>query len=149
VSKADLKLKSTPGHRSAPYVCLPIPPAEFPDLIPVIDRLGSFLFMADEPFARELLKKQQVRICRTKKNIRALQLKAAPDAALAKLISQRRYFGVPHRRETETNPARVWTQDQMGHTNGEKDRLMPVDDRRAEWCRRVCMEVVRSCSKAA
>lgn len=145
MQKADLKSNSTPGYRK-PYVCAPIPDGAFPDQIPVVDSLGGFLFMADDDQARELVKQQKVRVWRTSKKhkLRALQAIISLEE-LQKIVSQRRFFGVPHRRETETNPPRVWTLDNMGRTDVNRDNLMPIDDKRARWCRKVCMEVVNSC----
>jgi hypothetical protein len=131
-------------------VCAPIPSGDFPDMLPVLDPLESFLFWADEQLARHLIKKGQVRIFRTKHKIRALQaLGALDDLPPSKVCSQNRYFGLPHKRETDTNPARVWTQDRMGSTSYRSDHLMPVDDKRAAWCRKVCRTVVNSCIKKA
>jgi hypothetical protein len=82
VSKGDLKepgaerrvVQQLPVTDSTPYVFAPIPEG-FPDLIPVLDSLGSFLFFADETLARQLVAKHQVRIVRRKKKheTRALQ----------------------------------------------------------------------------
>jgi hypothetical protein len=150
VSKADLKRSQLPVTDKKLYVCEPIPAAQFPDMLPVLDPLGGFLFWADEQLARALLKKDQVRIFRTPTKIRALQAKGPLDEVPPnKVCSQNRYFGLPHHRETDTNPARVWTQDRMGSTSARPDRMMPVDDKRARWCRKVCIAVVNSCTKKA
>jgi len=127
------------------YVCEPIPEALFPDLIPVLDMAGGFLFWADETQARKLVSAQQVRICRTKKKIRALQATCAA-AKIVTFESGRRaaLFGLPHRRETEENPAHVWTQDKMGSSS-----MKHGDNKRAVWSRKACKAVVTSCLKEA
>jgi hypothetical protein len=145
VSKADLKGSQLPVTDPAPYVCEPIPAGHFPDVLPVLDKLGGFLFWADEDLARSLVRKHQVRICRTKNKVRALQalqeLTAIKDEKRCSMV---KFFGIPNRRETEENPARVWTQDKMGHSS-----MRYGDDKRAVWSRKACREVVTSCLKQA
>jgi hypothetical protein len=151
LSKGDLKRSQLPVTDTTPYVCQPIPAGEFPDMVPVLDVLGSFMFWADEQLARSFVAKHQVRIFRTPRKIRALQALTTLDGVPAnEICSQNRYFGLPNRRETDTNPARVWTQDRMGNTIPSRGpNLMPVDDSRARSCRRACFAVVTSCSKKA
>jgi hypothetical protein len=150
VSKAHLKRSQLPVTARAPYVCEPIPAGDLNYLVPVLDPLGSFLFWADEELARSLIKAGQVRICRTKRKIRALQaITSLDNVPPHKRCIQKKLFGLPHRRETETNPAGVWTQDALGYTHSEPGTLMPIDNARAKWARRVCTEVLLSCLKKA
>jgi hypothetical protein len=151
LSKGDLKSSQLPVTDTTPYVCEPIPDGDFPDMVPVLDVLGSFMFFADEQLARSFVVKHQVRIFRTARKIRALQaLTTLEDLPASLICSQNRYFGLPNRRETDTNPARVWTQDRMGNTIPSRgSNLMPIDDSRARFCRKVCFAVVTSCAKSA
>lgn len=146
-SKADLKRGQLPVTESTPYVCAPIPAGDFPDVVPVLDPLGGFLFWADEELARRLIASRQVTFFRTKKKkVRALMATGPLDEADSAPRSRRRQFGLPHCKETNTNPPRVWTQDRMGNTTARPDRLMPTDDSIARWCRKVCITVLTSCT---
>ena len=140
VSKADLKGSQLPVTVSAPYVCAQIPAGLFPDMLPVLDEMGGFMFWADETLARSLVAKHQVEICRTTNKIRALKATCRiTDLADQKPSSHGALFGVPHKRETDENVYRVWTLERMGWAN----------DKKAQWCRKVCKEVLTSCIKAA
>lgn len=127
------------------YVCEPVPEGSYPDMVPVLDLAGGFLFWADETLARKLVSLHQVKICRTPKKVRALQaIVVTKDLADLKPCSRAALFGIPHKRETEDNPARVWTQDKMGRSS-----MRDGDDKRAIWSRNVCKAVVTSCLKKA
>jgi hypothetical protein len=159
VSKADVKgtagrqegdgrsVNQLPVTESKPYVCEPVPPAPFPDLLPVLDPLGGFIFWADEHKARAMLREKQVVILRRKTKIRGLQVIVDPNVmSIDQICSQNRFFGLPHRRDTHDNPARVWAQDRMGDTAAKRGTMYSLPNGRARWCRKVCMAVVTSCS---
>jgi hypothetical protein len=124
-----------------PYVLEPVPEGSYPDMVPVLDLAGGFIFWADETLARKLVGLHQVKICRTPKKIRALQaVVSTADLTDSKPCSRAALFGIPHRRETDDNPARVWTQDKMGSSS-----MRDGDNKRAVWSRNVCKAVVTSC----
>ncbi len=156
MSKADLKetagnnpgVRQLPVTNSTPYVCAPIPPPPFPGLFKVLDPLGGFLFWATEDQARELLSKRQAvllwRGSGRKKRVCGLQAIVELDVPPDKICTQKRFFGLPHKHETDTNPPRVWTQDKMGDSSSKSG-----DNSKARWCRKVCRAVVTSCIKRA
>lgn len=145
--KDDRSVSQLPVTESAPYVCEPVPDAPLPDLLPVLNPLGGFVMWADEHKARALLRERLVVILRRKTKIRGLQIIAMPDIMPPdQLCSQKRFFGLPHRRETNDNPARVWMQDRMGDTSAKRGTMYCISNARARWCRKVCMAVISSCS---
>ena len=80
--------------------------------IPVIGASGEHLMWVDEDHARQLHKAGEVRIIRRRGNVRILQAATdhrgswlIPLAGRGTALDHTRYS---HRRETETNPPRVW-----------------------------------------
>jgi len=144
VAKAGSKDSQVPVTAATPqpYSFEPIPTVELPGAYPVLDILGSFLMWADEHQARKLLAERKVQILRRKKGkgkIIGLMVIPDPDMPADQIVSQKKFFGLPHRRETEDNPANVWTQDKMGSTR------KSIPNARARWCRKVCKQVVLDC----
>lgn len=124
------------------YAFEPIPTVELPDRLPVLDQLGSFLMWVDEHTARKLIKERKAMILRQKRGRgKIIGLMAIPDPDLPpdKHCSRKTYFGLPHRRETEDNPANVWTQDKMGSTH------KGIPNGYARWARDVCKQVMTDC----
>ena len=105
----------------------------------MLDILGSFLMWVSEHDARRLLSMRKVELVRRKKGkgkIIGLMVILDPDMPANQIISRKKYFGLPHRRETEFNPPHVWTQDVMGSTT--KGRA----NKHARFCRAVCKQVI-------
>jgi len=124
------------------YLFTPIPTVQLPERYPVLDILGSFIMWVSEHDARRLLRARKVELLRRKKGkgkIIGLMAILDPDMPEDQIISRKKYFGQPHRRETEDNPPHVWAQDKMGSTT--RGRA----NKHARFCRAACRAALELC----
>ena len=92
---------------------------DIPGKLPLYGVDGALIEYVDETTARSLIKAGTVNICRTKRMVRSLRVRAEartlvmPSKSKYDLAHRKRPLGQSHRNETDQNPPKVWTIDRI------------------------------------